>query len=165
MVFPHLLCLLGIMEARKLLDPGTSHQIDKSTKATTSLWTVKWFTVKLDHFTYSDTRSFQMKWLLNNTFYKPGGPVFFYTGNEAEIETSATSMGMMWDLAPRFKAAIIFAEHRFYGETMPFGKNSYTNIGNMGYLTSEQTLADFAALLFALKVSESSFNLYLKRPA
>ncbi|EYC16000.1 hypothetical protein Y032_0035g3089 [Ancylostoma ceylanicum] len=114
------------MEARKLLDPGTSHQIDKSTKATTSLWTVKWFTVKLDHFTYSDTRSFQMKWLLNNTFYKPGGPVFFYTGNEAEIETSATSMGMMWDLAPRFKAAIIFAEHRFYGETMPFGKNSYT---------------------------------------
>lgn len=26
----------------------------------------------------------------------------------------------MWDLAKQFKAAVVFAEHRFYGMTMPF---------------------------------------------
>ncbi|KIH45871.1 hypothetical protein ANCDUO_24081 [Ancylostoma duodenale] len=91
------------------------------------------------------------KWLLNNTFYKPGGPIFFYTGNEGDVEDFATATGMMWDLAPRFNAAIIFAEHRFYGKSLPFGNNSYASIANMGYLTSEQALGDFAALLFELK--------------
>ncbi|EYC16011.1 hypothetical protein Y032_0035g3093 [Ancylostoma ceylanicum] len=97
-----------------------------------------------------------MKWLLNNTFYKSGGPIFFYTGNEGDVEDFATATGMMWDLAPKFNAAIIFAEHRFYGKSMPFGNDSYASIVNMGYLTSEQALADYAALLFALKVSKAA---------
>ncbi|CAJ0598098.1 unnamed protein product [Cylicocyclus nassatus] len=91
------------------------------------------------------------RWLLNNTYYKPGGPIFFYTGNEGDVEGFATATGMMWDLAPMFNAAIIFAEHRFYGASLPFGNESYSSIENMGYLTSEQALADFAALLFTLK--------------
>lgn len=31
----------------------------------------------------------------------------------------------MWDIAPEFHAMIVFAEHRYYGETMPFGEESY----------------------------------------
>ncbi|KHJ77606.1 hypothetical protein OESDEN_22774 [Oesophagostomum dentatum] len=91
------------------------------------------------------------RWLLNNDNYKDGGPIFFYTGNEGDIEGFVTATGMMWDLAPMFNAAVIFAEHRFYGESQPFGNDSYASINNMGYLTSEQALADYAALLFALK--------------
>ncbi|KIH52723.1 serine carboxypeptidase S28, partial [Ancylostoma duodenale] len=106
------------------------------------------------------------KWLLNNTFYKPGGPIFFYTGNEGDVEDFATATtlireqfkGMIWDLAPRFNAAIVFAEHRFYGKSLPFGNNSYASIAKMGYLTSEQALGDFAALLFALKTPNNTLG-------
>lgn len=57
----------------------------------------------------------------------------------------------MWDLAPEFNAAIVFAEHRFYGKSQPFGKESYSTIRNLGYLSSEQALADFALLIRYLK--------------
>uniref|UniRef100_A0A1I7XJ62 Serine protease F56F10.1 n=1 Tax=Heterorhabditis bacteriophora TaxID=37862 RepID=A0A1I7XJ62_HETBA len=110
-------------------DPASVFEEGFSTNAEASVknnWDVKWYNdMKLDHFTYSDNRIFKLKWLWNNTYYKPGGCIFFYTGNEGNIEGFASATGMMWDLAPQFNASIIFAEHRFYGETQPFDKKSY----------------------------------------
>lgn len=57
----------------------------------------------------------------------------------------------MWDIAPEYNAAIVFAEHRFYGKTKPFGNDSYSDVKNLGYLSSEQALADFAELIIYLK--------------
>ena len=56
----------------------------------------------------------------------------------------------MFDIAPEFNAVIIFAEHRYYGESLPFGKNSFKS-ANIGFLSIEQALADYAAILLALK--------------
>ncbi|KJH48153.1 serine carboxypeptidase S28 [Dictyocaulus viviparus] len=151
--------LLAIIQARKFLDPIVKFNINLDNKNDSdNSYDVKWFNVKVDHFTYSDTRMFQMKWLWNNTFYKTGGPIFFYTGNEGRIEGFANATGMMWELAPMFNASIIFAEHRFYGESKPFGNETFDSIANMGYLTSEQALADYAALLFELKTPNNTFN-------
>uniref|UniRef100_A0A158P993 Lysosomal Pro-X carboxypeptidase n=1 Tax=Angiostrongylus cantonensis TaxID=6313 RepID=A0A158P993_ANGCA len=99
-----------------------------------------------------------LEWLWNNTFYKQGGPIFFYTGNEGDIEGFASATGMMWDLAPMFHAAIIFAEHRFYGTSLPFGNLSFSSIENLGFLTSEQALADFAALIYELKTPNNAWS-------
>lgn len=47
-------------------------------------------------------------------------------------------------------------QHRFYGKSMPFGKDSYKSAKTLGYLTSQQALADFAVLIRSLKQNLSS---------
>uniref|UniRef100_A0A0M3IXI0 Peptidase_S9 domain-containing protein n=1 Tax=Ascaris lumbricoides TaxID=6252 RepID=A0A0M3IXI0_ASCLU len=59
--------------------------------------------------------------------------------------------GFMWDIAAEFGAAIVFAEHRYYGKTHPFGNESYASVSNLGYLSSEQALADYAQLIQYLR--------------
>lgn len=42
-------------------------------------------------------------------------------GNEADVSLYVGASGLMWENAPDFKALLVFAEHRFYGESLPFG--------------------------------------------
>uniref|UniRef100_A0A0K0EPN7 Lysosomal Pro-X carboxypeptidase n=1 Tax=Strongyloides stercoralis TaxID=6248 RepID=A0A0K0EPN7_STRER len=105
----------------------------------------------IDHFNYNDDKTFKLRYLINTVYYKPGGPIFFYTGNEGTIEAFAQNTGFMWDIAPDYHAAIIFAEHRFYGKSLPFGNDSFGSIQNLSYLSSSQALADFAVLIKFLK--------------
>lgn len=61
----------------------------------------------------------------------------------------------MWRLAEELKGMIVFAEHRYYGKSMPFGNDSYKDPQHFGYLSSEQALADFADLLMFLNPEQS----------
>ena len=38
--------------------------------------------------------------------------VFFYTGNEADVELYVNATGWMWESAPEFGALLVFVEHR-----------------------------------------------------
>lgn len=115
-------------------------------------WTEEWYDrMPIDHFAYADNRTFRLRYLLNVDYFVPQGPILFYTGNEGSIDGFALNTGFMWDLAPQLSAALVFAEHRYYGKTKPFGNNSFTSVTNLGYLSSEQALADFAKLIIFLK--------------
>lgn len=74
-------------------------------------------------------------------------PILFYTGNEGDIELFAENTGFIWEIAPQLRALIIFAEHRYYGKSLPFGNASFDTPEHLGFLSSEQALADYAALL------------------
>lgn len=131
------------------------------------VYDVKWFNQTLDHFTFTTNMKFRQKYLVNDTywnrcvklllFYKylfklcfcsNGGPIFFYTGNEGNIESFAENTGFMWDIAPEFGAMLVFAEHRYYGESLPFPKDGKSkDPSKVGYLSSSQALADYVDLI------------------
>ncbi|KAF2896876.1 hypothetical protein ILUMI_09299 [Ignelater luminosus] len=107
----------------------------------------KYIEVPLDHFSFTNSYMFKLRYFVNDSYWSDCGPIFFYTGNEGNIETFAENSGFMWELAPAFRALLVFAEHRYYGESLPFGNASFSNPKRLGYLTSSQALADYVYLL------------------
>jgi len=114
---------------------------------------VNWYNQTLDHFGFTTDLKFPQKYLTNDTWWDVnGGPIFFYTGNEGRIEAFAENSGFMWEIAEEFKAMLVFAEHRYYGESLPFGKNSSSKDPKIvGFLSSEQALGDYADLVTYIK--------------
>jgi len=121
----------------------------------------RYFRQPVDHFGFANSDEFKQRYLVVDKFWnKNGGPVFFYTGNEGDIVWFMKNTGIMFEWAPEFNAMLVFAEHRYYGETLPYGNDSYKDPQHLGYLTSEQALADFVALIDHIKhnVSGAAFS-------
>jgi len=57
----------------------------------------------------------------------------------------------MWEISREFQALVVFAEHRYYGESLPYGKYSFDDNEKLGYLTSQQAMADFVDLIKYLR--------------
>jgi len=72
--------------------------------------------------------------------------VFFYAGNEGPLEEFYYNTGLPFDWAEEFGAAILFAEHRYYGKSLPFGNASF-DTENLRWLQVHQVLADYAAMV------------------
>jgi len=122
----------------------------------TYLYETKWYNQRIDHFNFLRNDFFKQRYLVNDTFWDTTreGPIFFYTGNEGDIEAFAQNSGFIWDIAPFFNAMVVFAEHRYYGKSLPYGNKSLTPDPNFnGFLTSEQALADYAFLIHEIKTT------------
>ncbi|KAI8518757.1 Dipeptidyl peptidase 2 [Branchiostoma belcheri] len=96
-------------------------------------------------------RTYKQRVLVSDTYWeKSKGPIFFYTGNEGPITAFWEASGFVKELAAKFKALLVFAEHRYYGESLPFGNNSFTG-ENIGLLSVEQAMADYARLMTGMR--------------
>eukprot|EP00930_Biecheleria_cincta_P044708 TRINITY_DN30785_c0_g1_i1.p1 TRINITY_DN30785_c0_g1~~TRINITY_DN30785_c0_g1_i1.p1 ORF type:complete len:529 (-),score=44.52 TRINITY_DN30785_c0_g1_i1:242-1777(-) len=119
--------------------------------------TVHWYSQLIDHFSWAPTptgeQTFKQRYFVYDAHWKKSGPIFFYCGNEANVELYVNSTGLMWEHARDFGAALVFAEHRYFGESKPFGINM---MQHLSYLSMEQALADYAVLIRDLKRSWGS---------
>ena len=115
--------------------------------------TLTWHTQWLDHFDFGETRTFQQRVFTYDRHWSgsPDAPILFYCGNEANVELYINSTGLMWENAASLSALLVFAEHRYYGETLPLGGESTKNASTLRWLTMEQALADYARIIYDLK--------------
>ena len=54
---------------------------------------------------------FGLGFFSDDQFSPADGPVFFYAGNEGDIESFWNNTGFMFDIAPLFQALVVFPEH------------------------------------------------------
>lgn len=62
----------------------------------------------------------------------------------------------MWEISREFKALIVFAEHRYYGGSLPYGTESFADKLRLGHLTSQQAIADFVDVIEQLRWRRSA---------
>ena len=120
----------------------------------------------IDHFNWAAPlgnathTTFSQRFFVNTQWWDKdnNGPVFFYFGNEDNVELYVNHTGLMWESAAEFGAMLVFGEHRYYGTSMPFTPNT---LGCMNFLTMEQAMADMAYLIDHLReewgTAESAF--------
>lgn len=103
----------------------------------------------------STAGQFDQRYLLNDTFWGgPSFPILFYTGAEG------TGVEAIWDhscwileLARELRAVLVFAEHRFYGSSFPYGPvdSFLTQPDRVGMLSVEQAMGDYRVLITEIR--------------
>jgi len=110
-----------------------------------------WYTQTFDHFNTSDTRTYRERYLVYDDYYQSSNminkPMFFCPGGEADVYGGYDHNGFMFQYGQTVGAFLLFPEHRFYGQSLPFGPvDSYT-ADNLEKLTIEQALEDYIAVI------------------
>ncbi|KAL7512616.1 hypothetical protein ACHAXN_009647 [Cyclotella atomus] len=89
----------------------------------------------------------------SNRYYKstkyfqgPGSPIFLIVGGEGALDTGMLYPFVTEHLAPRFGAAVIEIEHRFYGPYRPIMGREATVEELLELLTPQQAMADMVQL-------------------
>lgn len=110
----------------------------------------KYITQNLNQFVAGGEGTYEQRYFVcgKQFFNTDNGTIFFYNGNEADVLLYLNNTGLMWENAEEFNAVLVFAEHRYFGKSMPFGDKA---LEHLEYLSSTQALADFAVLIQALK--------------
>lgn len=109
------------------------------------------FSVPVDHFhdnpKYEPHSSdlYSMRYFLDSSHYKPGGPVIFLSPDEGSIDDRIPNFqnGIATLLAKATGGVAVLPEHRYYGKSAPVSAQDWTT-ETYRFLTTEQALADMA---------------------
>jgi lysosomal Pro-X carboxypeptidase len=126
------------------------------------------FPTVMDHYRFrtnentGETNTFALRYFVNQQHWNnetKSGPVLFYAGNEANIVQFINNSGFLFEAAAELRAMVVFAEHRYYGESIPNTNNSANAISSSSssscrdddssfwdYLSVEQAMMDFNTL-------------------
>ncbi len=74
-----------------------------------------YYDATLDHFSWSEGgQTYQQRLFICDKYWKHGGdgdpnsgPIFFYTGNEADVTLYLNATGFMWEFAPEVGALLV----------------------------------------------------------
>nr|GLL33997.1 lysosomal Pro-X carboxypeptidase-like [Ipomoea trifida] len=141
----------------------SSSSSDRTTSATSdSQFKTYYYNQTLDHFNYGPQSyaTFKHKYIVNSNFWggaQSNSPIFAWLGAESPIDYD---IGFLTDNAPRFKALLVYIEHRYYGESIPLGtmEEAMNDETTRGYFNSAQALADYAEILLYIKKEYSAHD-------
>ncbi|GLV36739.1 uncharacterized protein CBL_02426 [Carabus blaptoides fortunei] len=116
-----------------------------------------WKTIQMqqDNFNSSNNNVWNMRYIENNQFFQPGGPIFIMLGAEWTIALGFVQGGLMFDMARENGGAMYYTEHRYYGQSFPV---SNLTTKNLKFLSTEQALEDVAVFIRMLKSNSEFVN-------
>ncbi|GFP85876.1 lysosomal pro-x carboxypeptidase [Phtheirospermum japonicum] len=134
----------------------SDHSFSHGQSTLSNNFTTFYYNQILDHFNYAPQSyaTFNQKYVINSEHWGgPNSPIFAYLGDEVPLGDAWNYIGFLNDNAPKFKALCVYIEHRYYGDSNPFGsmKKAMDDNTTRGYLNSAQALADFAEILLHIK--------------
>ena len=110
-----------------------------------------WFNQVLDHYDYRNATYWNQRyWIYNQHFNPEIGPVFLYICGEWTCNGVPETRTWILTYTQRLQGMVIALQHRFYGESLPFGNDSFS-IKNMALLNSQQALRDLAYFIQVTK--------------
>ncbi|KAJ4978695.1 hypothetical protein NE237_009475 [Protea cynaroides] len=156
---------LGVVDRTRVKNHGGGAGTIAGTKPPSSSndFETFFYTQTLDHFNYrpESYTTFQQRYVINFKYW--GGansiaPIFVYLGEESNLDDDLDVIGFLNDNAPRFKALILYIEHRYYGKSVPYGsrKEAFQDANTLGYFSSSQALVDYAEVIIDLKKNLSA---------
>ncbi|KAI1453136.1 peptidase S28 [Annulohypoxylon moriforme] len=108
----------------------------------------KWITQPIDHFGAANG-TFQQRYSIFDEFYKPGGPIMFFQGEESWFLDCANTT-IMYEYARQLEGIAVSLEHRYFGQSLPFGQASHSPT-NLKYLTLDNVMADAVSFIEHIK--------------
>lgn len=105
---------------------------------------IQFANLKLDHFNTNDSRIFELRYLVNDAVFKPGGPIFLLVGGQEPLFPVMLTQGPLFEIAEEHHGFLIYPELRYAGLSRPF--RSLT-LENLRYNNIGQSIEDLSALL------------------
>lgn len=110
-----------------------------------------WFDQVLDHYDYTATTTWKQRyWVVDRFFNKTVGPVYLFICGEYTCPGIPAARKWIILLAQQTQGLILVLEHRYYGESMPYG-NASLQFEKMKLLTVEQALKDLAYFIMTVE--------------